>query len=230
MIALATPGPQSSVVPMHDASAARLPLDSGLRLLVAGTHLQHLRWSPDRHAPAARKLGTGELRLEILGFALGRPDVVCCRSQLRRSAVMHGRYGMNWHEVAVTGFGQVVESRHRALGVGELLRGPLHVGTHRVLRPLWLNAGSLEAVGDDPQQPARRYARVGRSELPGPPVAPARHDHVHEPLERAFAELRDAAHDSVRATWFSLRPDDSRPQWKWSIDASPCSPMPPPQQ
>jgi hypothetical protein len=202
----------ASMGPVLDAPARRVPLDSGLRLLVSGADLQHLRWSPDLHAPAARRLEAGEIRVEIRGFALKGADVHGCRRLARQRASTHWRESKIWLEVPVNALGVIIESRHPQLAVGSLLWGPMHVGTHRVLRPTSLTAGELEVSSDHSQQTRERFARLSPSALR---AASARIPGGGDPrdcVESGFAELRDVAHDGVHSAWFSLRPAGSRPQ------------------
>lgn len=121
-----------SSVPARQAHAPAVPAaESGLRLLVAGRRLAHLRWSPDPCSPASHALEPGEIRLAILAFDLR--SVELCGPAARRRP-LHGQTGLCWSELPVQGVAEVIESTLPSAPVGRCLSGPMVVGTYRVLR------------------------------------------------------------------------------------------------
>lgn len=132
-------GSRRGVAPRH------APADSGLRLLMATPGSGALRWAPDPDAPAMRALADGELRLAIRCFQLGRAELTPAR---RQPAPAWPRQVDEWQSVPAMGTAVVIESRVVGAAVGLALRGPVHVGTHRVLTGDALAREGFVPLGD----------------------------------------------------------------------------------
>ena len=141
--------------------------DSGLRLLIGGASQRQLRWSLDPDAPDARALQPGELRLAIRWVELSTQHLLQATvAALRRG----GREAADWQPVTAVGCGQVIETRVPGYRRGQWLRGPLHIGTHRVLRVLSMEGGACLATSaaGDPASTAQHFAWI-----PSPSATPA---------------------------------------------------------
>ena len=180
-------------------------LDAGLRLLVAGRSLQHLRWTTEPDAPAGRPLVEGEVRLAIHGVDFGAADLARLQARL-----LHAEAGgaKRWLMLEAPGLGEVVESRAGGCPVGSILRGPLHLGSHRVLRPTAVDAHGIVAARSD-AGPALRYA-WSAGPLHGPAATGI------DAVERALQPLRDRPDGldpwpSMRLSVLGSRPDPRDP-------------------
>lgn len=176
-------------------------LDAGLRLLVAGRSRLHLRWTTEPDAPASRALADGEVRLAIHAVDFGASDLGRLRARLLPA-------GAGWQVLEAAGLGEVVESRAGGCPVGRILRGPLHLGSHRVLRPTAVDAHGIVAARSD-AGPALRYA-WSAGPLHGPAATGI------DAVERALQPLRDRpdgldATPSMRLSVLGLRPDPRDP-------------------
>ena len=194
-------------------------LDAGLRLLVAGRALQHLRWTTEADAPAARALVVGEVRLAIHGVDFGAADWARLQARLLHAETSGAQ---RWLLLEAPGLGEVVESRAGGCPVGRILRGPLHLGSHRVLRPSAIDAhgivadvfaagaGAVAGV-----HPAPRYA-WSTGPLHGPRAMGI------DAVERALLSLRDQAHGVEIARPLSLSVLGSRRDAQLPINLASC--------
>lgn len=168
---------------------------TGVRLLMAGAGLQHLRWSTDPDAPAARALSDGEVRLHIQRVELRACDLQGLRT---RCAGPAGARRNAWQVAAGIGIAVVDESRSAACGVGDIVKGPLPISTHCVLRVLAADAHGVVARWDfDDGTKPERYAWCA-----GPLLAPAVTG--MDAVARAVAAVRDLGHDATAVTALSL--------------------------
>ena len=176
-------------------------LDAGLRLLVAGRSRLHLRWTTEPDAPASRALADGEVRLAVHAVDFGAADLGRLRARLLPA-------GAGWQALEAAGLGEVVESRAGGCPVGRILRGPLHLGSHRVLRPTAVDAHGIVAARSD-AGPALRYA-WSAGPLHGPAATGI------DAVERALQPLRDRPDGldpgpSMRLSVLGSRPDPRDP-------------------
>jgi len=196
-------------------------LDAGLRLLVAGRSLQHLRWTTEPDAPAGRPLVEGEVRLAIHGVDFGAADLARLQARL-----LHAEAGgaQRWLMLEAPGLGEVVESRAGGCPVGSILRGPLHLGSHRVLRPAAIDAHGIVAVA----VAAGAGAGAGAGAEPAPRYAWSTgplHGHRAmgiDAVERALLPLRDQAHGVEIARPLSLSVLGSRRDAPLPINLASC--------
>jgi hypothetical protein len=174
------------------------PLDSGVRLLTTGPALQRLRWSTDPDAPASHVLCNAEIRLCIQRVEVRKADV------LRAGAVDCGRGDADtWRVVTGTGVGVVVESACKTCPVGVIIRGPMPIGSHCVLRVASADAHGLLATGvRDAAAAPVRYAWCA-----GPLQSPAVTG--MDAVERALLALRDMDHAASTVVPLSLADADS---------------------
>jgi hypothetical protein len=184
--------------PRQRRAAGGVGTDSGLRLLFGGALRRQLRWSPEPDAPDARALGVGELRLAIHWVELSLHDL----SRVARDGPSPARRGAaDWHPVHAIGCAEVVESRLPDPLPQRWLLGPLHLGTHQVLRLLSTDAaGCIAAAADD--APALRplhYTWI--------PALPQRSAVTGlDAVEQAVTALRDRGDGGERSVRLSLAP------------------------
>lgn len=176
-------------------------LDAGLRLLVAGRSRLHLRWTTEPDAPASRALADGEVRLAVHAVDFGASDLGRLRARLLPG-------GAGWQALEAAGLGEVVESRAGGCPVGSILRGPLHLGSHRVLRPTAVDAHGIVAARSDAGPPLRYAWSAGP--LHGPAATGI------DAVERALQPLRDRPDGldpgpSMRLSVLGSRPDARDP-------------------
>ncbi len=175
----------------HRTVSGPVIADSGLRLLIGGPLRRQLRWSPDPDAPDARALLPGELRLAIHWVEISAHDLrLLCGAATRRAH----HESAAWQPVAATGCGQVIESTVPGCRRGRWLSGPLHLGTHRVLRVAAMDGAACLATHPegDPATKGSRYA--WSSAPPAGPVASGQ-----DAVEQAVLALRDSgAADRLR--------------------------------
>jgi len=186
-------------------------LDAGLRLLTAGRSLRHLRWTTEPDAPAGRSLIDGEIRLAIHAIDFGGADLAQLRARLLRA---ESTADAGWQLLEAPGLAEVVESRVGGCPVGRILRGPLHLGSHRVLRPTAVDAHGVVAAGPG-AGPALRYA-WSAGPLHGPAAIGI------DAVERALQPLRDQAHGPTPALPVSLSVLGSRQAGHGPINLASC--------
>ncbi|MFT3819367.1 MAG: hypothetical protein QM750_17310 [Rubrivivax sp.] len=186
-------------------------LDAGLRLLVAGRTLLHLRWTTEPDAPAGRALADGEVRLAIHAVDFGAAELNRLQARLLR-AEAGGDAG--WLVLEAPGLGEVVESRAFGCPVGRILRGPLHLGSHRVLRLAAVDAHGVVTAGPG-AAPTPRYAWSA-----GPLHGPAAQG--IDAVEQALQPLRDPAHGPAPALPMRLSVLGSRQGGRDPISLASC--------
>ena len=170
-------------------------LDSGVRLLAAGAGLQRLRWSTDPDAPAARTLCAGEIRLSLQRVEVGPDDL----RRLSKALSTRGSAEVDaWAAVAGVGVGVVEESNVETCREGVIVRGPMPLGTHLVLRILSTDShGFLARTPSEEAVAPVRYAWCA-----GPLRAPAVTG--LDDVERAVMALRDVGHGASPVVPLSL--------------------------
>lgn len=174
-----------------------VPPDSGLQLLVSGSGA--LRWAPDPDAPALRPLTEGELRLTIRCFELGPADV---GRFPRARAWQRGAACDAWQALPAYGLAEVTESRVPGCRLGAMVRGPLRVGTHLVLRGIRHDGAGFDAsIGEGTAGATWRYGWWSDG-VSGCDVGP-------EAVEQAIAALRDGSHGTAPPGLLSLSPVSS---------------------
>jgi hypothetical protein len=186
-------------------------LDAGLRLLVAGRSLLHLRWSTEPDAAAGRALTDGEVRLAIHAIDFGAAELERLRARLLRAEAI-GDGG--WQVLEAPGLAEVVESRAFGCPVGRILRGPLHLGSHRVLRPAAVDAHGVVAATAGTES-APRYAWSA-----GPLHGPAAKG--IDAVEQALQPWRDQAHGPGLALPMRLSVLGSRQDGRDPINLASC--------
>lgn len=178
-------------------AAGRMPADSGLRLLVGGALQRQLRWSLDPDAPDARALQPGEVRLAIAWVELSLLDLLQATGAASRRA---GRDATGWQGVAAAGCGPVIETRVPGCRRGQWLYGPLHVGTHRVLRVRSVDgdAGLAASAEGDHASTHLRYTWIPPSPAVPGAIGP-------DAVEQAVLALRDCGCADPQHLRLSLR-------------------------
>ena len=188
-------------------------MDSGVRLLAAGAGLQQLRWSTDPDAPAAHTLGEGEIRLSVQRVDVGPADL---RRLSKAMSMRSSAAGDAWCPVYGVGVAVVEESKVELCQEGVIVRGPLPLGTHLVLRVLSTDSHGFLA------QPSSEHAMVPvrYAWCIGPLHAPALAG--MDAVERAVVELRDLGHGASAVVPLSLVTADSSEALAAPITVASC--------
>ena len=133
-------------------------IDTGHRLFIARNDLQRVQFRPDPDAPPARHLAVGEARLAIEHFALTANNITYAAfGEAMKYWQFFPAADAGLGCLPVWGFATVTESRAEGVAVGRRVWGFFPAGTHLVLTPGRVRAGSFADIAPHRQDLAAAY-------------------------------------------------------------------------
>ena len=136
---------------------------------------------------------------------------------LRQAARPQPRSTGGWLSVPVVGIADVIESRAAGMAVGLAMRGPVHVGTHRVLPASHLASEGFAPIDGATVAGFDICAEVYGWATDGCAGGPAA-------VEQVMAQFRDRSHVELTPRWLSLWPWPSRAALRPPITVASCCP------